>query len=218
MAAGGRLRFSGDLGLCWKIVADYPFTGGSISKIRLTAELTLRRSDLTCRELTLPLAQLQNPSSAWQSQDDSAPTAPRKCLLKGCDRYFSPNHPLDRYCSGDCKEAARRWRIAKANLNYRASENGKLKRREQTARYRTKCKERQAQCGIQHRAAPQDPDPDRSAAPPKGYRKHDSQEKSCCHRPDERDKGTGVVYDGCLFQSEYYPRPLLPFPSRTEKI
>ena len=33
----------------------------------------------------------------------------------------------------------------------------------------------------------------------------------------ERDKGTGVVYDGCLFQSEYYPRPLLPFPSRTEK-
>jgi len=30
-------------------------------------------------------------------------------------------------------------------------------------------------------------------------------------RGRERDKGTGVVYDGCLFQSEYYPRPLLPF-------
>lgn len=133
------------------------------------------------------MAHPQNPPSARQSQDDSARTAPRKCLLKRCDRYFPPNHPLDRYCGDQCKEAARRWRIAKANLNYRASANGKQKRRDQAARYRSKCKERQANCGPQLETARQDTadqsDAGQPASPPEGYHKSQAQEKSCCNRP-----------------------------------
>jgi hypothetical protein len=137
------------------------------------------------------VAHPQNPSPTRKSQDDSARTAPRRCLLKGCDRYFPPNHPLDRYCCSECQQAARRWSIAKANLNYRASENGKQKRREQSARYRSKCKERQTDCRPQHEPAhpepagqePAGPSASPPAAPTEGYHKSQSHEKSCCQRP-----------------------------------
>lgn len=133
------------------------------------------------------MAHPQIPSSTRQSQGDSVRTAPRKCLLKGCDRYFSPNHPLDRYCGCECKQAARRWRVAKANLNYRASENGKQKRREQAARYRSRCKERQAHCRPQHQASQQETacqsDAEQPVSPREGYHKSQSHENSCCHRP-----------------------------------
>lgn len=151
------------------------------------------------------MAHPQNPSPTRKSQDDSARTAPRKCLLKGCDRYFPPNHPLDRYCNGECQQAARRWSIAKANLNYRASENGKQKRREQSARYRSKCKDRQADCRPQLEPAHPEPadqgdtgqpagqttgqpasPPEANhtdASPTEGYHKSQSHEKSCCQRP-----------------------------------
>ena len=33
----------------------------------------------------------------------------RICLLKGCETWFSPLHPLSRYCSEACGEAARLW-------------------------------------------------------------------------------------------------------------
>ena len=37
-----------------------------------------------------------------------APRA-RRCLLKGCERRFHPKHVRQRYCSEECRQAAREW-------------------------------------------------------------------------------------------------------------
>jgi hypothetical protein len=68
---------------------------------------------------------------------------PRRCLLKGCERRFWPRRPQTRYCSEACQEAARLWRQRKASQRYRATENGKAQRCEQSQRYRQRCRERQ---------------------------------------------------------------------------
>ena len=60
----------------------------------------------------------------------------RRCLLKGCERWFTPKRPQSRYCSEECAEAARRWRRVKASRRYRATANGRERRREQQRRYR----------------------------------------------------------------------------------
>ena len=60
----------------------------------------------------------------------------RRCLLKGCERWFVPSRPQARYCSSDCQQAARRWRRWRAAQCYRATEKGKQRRREQSKRYR----------------------------------------------------------------------------------
>ena len=61
---------------------------------------------------------------------------PRRCLLKGCERWFIPTHPQSRYCCHTCAVAARRWRRAKASRRYRASAYGQQQRRQQHRRYR----------------------------------------------------------------------------------
>jgi hypothetical protein len=66
----------------------------------------------------------------------------RICLLKGCQQIFGPQHPLARYCSWACREGARQWRQQTANRRYRASEQGKCRRREQACRYRERVRER----------------------------------------------------------------------------
>lgn len=60
----------------------------------------------------------------------------RRCLLKGCERWFRPCHPQGRYCSAGCRQAARRWRRWYASRHYRATEQGKQRRRAQSRRYR----------------------------------------------------------------------------------
>jgi hypothetical protein len=67
----------------------------------------------------------------------------RICLLKGCEQSFQPGHPLSRYCGSGCREAARRWSRRTANRRYRASEQGKSRRREQSSRYRERARERE---------------------------------------------------------------------------
>ena len=69
-------------------------------------------------------------------QDGSWRLGRRICLLKGCERTFQPRHPLSRYCSEACRAAARRWHRQQANRRYRASEQGKCRRRDQACRYR----------------------------------------------------------------------------------
>ena len=128
------------------------------------------------------MAQLQNPRSAVGWQAERPRLSRRKCFLKGCDRYFSPNHHLDRFCGDDCRKAARRWRLAKANLKYRGSEHGKENRRAQAARYRAAIKERKAAAKVPPKPPPNGPADD-STEPPEGYRKEDAHEKSCCDRP-----------------------------------
>ena len=68
----------------------------------------------------------------------------RRCLLKGCERWFTPAQPQSRYCSPACREAARRWRRAQASRRYRASTAGRQRRREQQHRYRQRRRERAA--------------------------------------------------------------------------
>lgn len=66
----------------------------------------------------------------------------RRCLLKGCERRFRPEQPQSRYCSSFCQQAARRWRMAKASQEYRASSKGRERRRQQNRHYRQRRRER----------------------------------------------------------------------------
>jgi len=60
----------------------------------------------------------------------------RRCLLKGCERFFRPTRPQSRYCSTTCCHAARRWRRRQASRRWRASATGKVRRRAQCRRAR----------------------------------------------------------------------------------
>jgi hypothetical protein len=66
----------------------------------------------------------------------------RRCLLKGCERRFHPEHARQHYCSSECREAAREWSEWKARRKYRATEAGKRKRNGQSQRYRKRVTER----------------------------------------------------------------------------
>jgi hypothetical protein len=66
----------------------------------------------------------------------------RRCLLKGCERWFFPTRPQARYCSTGCRQAARRWRRWQSTQRYRASERGKERRRDQSRRYRVRVRQR----------------------------------------------------------------------------
>jgi hypothetical protein len=68
----------------------------------------------------------------------------RVCLLKGCEKSFQPSHPLQRYCSQSCREAARVWQRWRAARRYRATVQGQEQRREQSRRYRERQRMRRA--------------------------------------------------------------------------
>jgi hypothetical protein len=68
----------------------------------------------------------------------------RQCLLKGCERWFLPRHFQDCFCSTACRIAARRWRRWHAARSYRATPNGKQRRREQVRRSRERKRLRSA--------------------------------------------------------------------------
>ena len=74
----------------------------------------------------------------------SHPHGCRRCLLKGCERWFRPSRPQARYCSSTCQRAARRWRRWRAAQRYRASDHGKQCRRFQSQRYRQQRRQRRA--------------------------------------------------------------------------
>jgi hypothetical protein len=64
----------------------------------------------------------------------------RRCLLKGCNRVYRPDHPLQRYCSEVCRREARKWRRWKAQQKYRATARGRAKRNGQCRRRRKRRK------------------------------------------------------------------------------
>lgn len=76
------------------------------------------------------------------------PRRARRCLLKGCEQWFTPSRPQSRYCSRTCQEAARRWRRAQASRRYRASAAGRVRRRAQQRRYRQRRRERAAAADV----------------------------------------------------------------------
>lgn len=94
----------------------------------------------------------------------------RICLLKGCEEWFSPLHPLSRYCSEACGAAARLWSRRLATRRYRASEKGKERRRQQSCRYRERVRQRQ-----------QEPQPPPAVC--EGHQEAEDSEKIPCLRP-----------------------------------
>lgn len=66
----------------------------------------------------------------------------RPCLLKGCERRFHPRQARQRYCSADCRKAARKWSRWKAQQRYRDTAVGKEKRNGQSRRYRQRVESR----------------------------------------------------------------------------
>jgi hypothetical protein len=72
---------------------------------------------------------------------------PRRCLLKGCEQRFQPRLARQRYCSEQCRKAARAWSRWKAQESYRATAAGKEKRNGQSRRYRQRVKDRKLPTG-----------------------------------------------------------------------
>lgn len=66
----------------------------------------------------------------------------RRCLLKGCKQSFHPWQSNQRYCSAECRKAARKWSKWKAQQRYRATQSGKARRTDQSRRYRERIKSR----------------------------------------------------------------------------
>jgi hypothetical protein len=90
----------------------------------------------------------QNPISPREKQAAGGRKRPvrrlrrRRCLLKGCERRFQPRHARQRYCSEECRKAARQWSEWKAGRRWRATAAGKPRRNGQSRRYRERLKER----------------------------------------------------------------------------
>jgi hypothetical protein len=68
----------------------------------------------------------------------------RCCLLKGCEQRFDPRQAGQRYCSEECRKAARKWSRWKAQQRYRETVAGKAKRNQQSRCYRQRAKTRKA--------------------------------------------------------------------------
>jgi hypothetical protein len=82
-----------------------------------------------------------------ENQEGGAPGVPcrprtRLCLLKGCAQRFHPRQASQRYCSAQCRQAARRWSRWKGQQRYRATAPGQQKRNRQSRRYRERVKSR----------------------------------------------------------------------------
>jgi hypothetical protein len=110
----------------------------------------------------------------------------RRCLLKGCERWFLPGRPQARYCSPACQNAAHRWRRWLASQRYRATPNGQQRRRDQARRYRGRLRQRSS------RPEPDPPTPHVEPAPPPVEAKTPTPDRSCAvsalsvgQRPDE---------------------------------
>lgn len=99
----------------------------------------------------------------------------RLCLLKGCEQPFEPSHPQARYCSADCRTAARRWRRWHACRTYRASEEGQARRCQQSRRYRERLRDQ--------RSEPPGPASGEAGEPREGQRPAWIPQESCCARP-----------------------------------
>ena len=66
----------------------------------------------------------------------------RVCLLKGCEQRFRPGQARQRYCSKQCREAARKWSRWKDQQRYRKTAAGRQQRNAQSRRYRERVKSR----------------------------------------------------------------------------
>src|SRR6266571_2005815 len=89
----------------------------------------------------------ENATAHPENQEGRRKRMPRRprmrcCLLKGCEERFHPRQARQRYCSEECREAAREWSRWKAQERYRATRAGKQQRNGQSRRYRERVKSR----------------------------------------------------------------------------
>jgi hypothetical protein len=89
----------------------------------------------------------ENPTGHRENQEGRGKRLTRRprmrcCLLKGCEQRFHPRQARQRYCSEECREAAREWSRWKAQEKYRATRACKQQRNGQSRRYRERVKSR----------------------------------------------------------------------------
>jgi hypothetical protein len=95
-----------------------------------------------------PMGPPENPTDKAKNQGPGRRKRPirrprmRRCLLKGCEQWFHPRRARQRYCSAECRQAARQWSRWKAQQSYRATAVGKEKRNGQSRRYRERLRNR----------------------------------------------------------------------------
>ena len=85
---------------------------------------------------------IKNPTNPPAPKTGKRRPRARRCLLKDCEREFHPRQARQRYCSAECRQAARRWSRWKAQQRYRATPAGQQKRNAQSQRYRERVRER----------------------------------------------------------------------------
>jgi len=117
---------------------------------------------LTAREHVPPVGRTQSPHPLVPGQPSHARRwhpGCRRCLLKGCERWFLPRRPQARYCSPACQAAARRWRRWLAARRYRATGHGRQRRRDQARRSRGRARQRSCLPQPDHPTSPGEPTP-----------------------------------------------------------
>jgi len=121
------------------------------------------------------LGQLHHGRRSCRKQGSCQWPRPRRCLLKGCERFFQPRYAQSRYCSPTCQQAARRWRRWRASQTWRKTDNGRQYRRQQSCRYRQRVRQR--------RVAAQAAAEEVGSSEREGQRPADAAKKSSCARP-----------------------------------
>ena len=91
-----------------------------------------------------PESATRQPENQEGGRPTRLPRRPRMrcCLLKGCEERFHPRQACQRYCSEECRKAARKWSRWKAQEKYRATRACKQQRNAQCQRYRERVKSR----------------------------------------------------------------------------
>jgi len=121
------------------------------------------------------LGQVHDDRGSSSGQGSCQAPRQRRCLLKGCERFFKPEYHQSRYCGAACQDAADRWRRWSANQTWRKTEGGRECRRQQSSRYRQRVRER--------RGAEQAATEGSAETSCEGERPADASEKSSCARP-----------------------------------
>jgi hypothetical protein len=122
-----------------------------------------------------PLGQLHYDRRSFSGQGSSQAPRRRRCLLKGCERFFDSPYSQSRYCSPACQRAAARWRRWRAGQTWRQTNGGRECRRQQSCLYRQRVRER--------REAEQTAAKEAAQMECEGQRPASTSKKASCARP-----------------------------------
>lgn len=100
------------------------------------------------------MAREQSRHSARRGQGRDTRPRKRRCLLKGCGRWFASDDHRRRYCAPACMAAAAAWSRRRAQEGYRKSPQGRARRRQQCRSRRRREKEEGERRGTQQISGP----------------------------------------------------------------